>query len=107
MSATIATTKPKKGRSSRNEVAGRSTGGAGGAVRRYIGNRSMSFTMTMAQMLWQIVAAIVVEKIDAGSVEPTEARSAIIPLGSTATPAVLIARKRHIAFVAVSFVWLS
>ena len=37
----------------------------------------------------------------AASSDPSEARMPIIPLGSTASPAVLIARKSAIALVAV------
>ena len=41
------------------------------------------------------------KKMPAASADPSEARTPIIPLGSTASPAVLIARKSAIALVAV------
>lgn len=57
-------------------------------------------TITATTVL-HAVATIVVVKIDAGSFEPSDARIAIMPVGRTATPEVLIARNRTIALVAV------
>ena len=41
------------------------------------------------------------KKMPAASSDPSEARTPIIPLGSTASPAVLMARNSAIALVAV------
>ncbi len=70
-------------------------------------SRENNLAAITAITVFTALAAIVVTKIDAGVVAPSEARSAMTPEGSTATPLVLIARKSTIALVAVPFVLLS
>ena len=53
------------------------------------------------------VANRVVGRMPAGSAEPAEARSAMMPVGSSVTEDVLIARNSAMALVAVPFSPLS
>ncbi len=64
-------------------------------------SREKPLAASTATTVLKTLATSVGTKIDSGAADPAAARIAITPVGSTATPDVLIARKSTIAFVAV------
>jgi hypothetical protein len=78
-----------------------------GFVARNRGNFASSVAARIATSVAHADANQVVKTIPAGSFEPAAARSARTPVGMIASPAVLIARKSTMAFVAVPFTGFS
>src|SRR6185503_4954876 len=73
----------------------------GKGQRRKIGNRARNLAIITAEIAAQVVAIIEVPTIAVGLTERLAARMAIAVTGMSCTELVLIARKVHIALVAV------
>ena len=76
---------------------------AGGSVSRNRGRRASAVAARMPTRVAVPLANHVGKKMPAASVEPSETRRPRTPLGSTASPAVLMARKSTMALLAVPF----
>jgi hypothetical protein len=68
-----------------------------------MGRRESALAASTPQMVDTAVAINVVGKMAAGSLDSCRARRPMMPVGKSASPEVLMARKRIIAFVAVPF----